>query len=159
MMDSRKMHDWLQVIGVFGVMLSLVFVGVEIRQSREIAIADVFQQKSALAVQVQQGFVSPELYSAAVRKMLSGELLSPIEKGLLQFGQSPWFQYWENVHFQYEIGLLSKAAWQGSRNTMRNRLSNPIYQEWWESDRLNWRESFTKEVDTVLLEVRASKPE
>jgi hypothetical protein len=159
MMDSRKISDWLQVIGVFGVMLSLVFVGIEIRQSREIAIADVFQQKSALAVQVQQGFVSPELFSAAVRKLLSGEVLSPMEKGLLQFGQTPWFQYWENVHFQYEIGLLSEEAWQGSRNAMRNRLSTPIYQEWWESDRLNWRESFTSEVDTVLSEVRASQPD
>jgi hypothetical protein len=159
MMDSRKINDWLQVIGVFGIMLSLVFVGVEIRQSREIAIADVFQQKSALAIQVQQGLISPELFSATMTKMLSGEVLSPIEKGLLQFGQAPWFQYWENVHFQYEIGLLSEAMWQGSRNSMRSRLRNPMYQEWWEGDRLNWRESFTKEVDMVLSEARASEQE
>ncbi len=140
-------------------MLSLVFVGFEIKQSREIAIADIFQQKSALAVQVQQGLLSPELYSDTMRKMVSGEELSPFEEGLLQFGQTPWFQYWENNHFQYEIGLLSEAAWQGSRNAMRNRLRNPRYQEWWESDRLSWREPFTKEVDKVLSEVRATQQE
>ena len=154
-MDSSKINDWLQVIGVFGVMLSLVFVGLEIKQSREIAIADIFQQKSALAVQVQQGLLSPELYSDTMRKMVSGEELSPFEEGLLQFGQTPWFQYWENVHFQYELGLLPESAWQASRRAIASRLRRPIYQKWWESERLYWGESFTKEVDKILAEVRA----
>lgn len=36
-MDSEKLNDWLQIIGLFGVMASLVFVGVQIRQTQVIA--------------------------------------------------------------------------------------------------------------------------
>jgi hypothetical protein len=153
-MDSRKLNDWLQVVGIFGVIVSLVFVGLEIQQSREIAVADIHQQKAAMAIQVQQAMVVPEEYSLAVRKLLQDKPLDELEKGLMQFAQNPWFQYWENTYFQYQLGLLSEPAWEASRNAMRGRLKRPIYQEWWESDREYWRADFAEEVDRVLEEVR-----
>ena len=156
-MQSSKLNEWLQLAASIGVILSLIFVGLEIQQSRQIAIADVFQQKSALAVQVQQGSYTTENYGVAFRKLANGEELSANEKGLLGFAQNPWFQYWENNHFQYEMGLLPEAAWQASRRSIATRFQRPIFQEWWESDRLFWRESFTKEVDKILEEVRAGQ--
>ena len=39
-MDSRKLHDWMQVIGIFAVVASLVFVGLQIQQDQDIAIVD-----------------------------------------------------------------------------------------------------------------------
>ena len=35
-MNSAKLNDWLQVIGIFGLVASLVFVGLEIKQTQEI---------------------------------------------------------------------------------------------------------------------------
>ena len=87
--------------------------------------------------------------------MANGEELTQGEVGLLGFASNPWFQYWENVHFQYELGLLPESAWQASRRAIASRLRRPIYQKWWESERLYWGESFTKEVDKILAEVRA----
>lgn len=40
-MDNHDKTDWLQILGFGGLIASLVFVGLELRQSREIAIADV----------------------------------------------------------------------------------------------------------------------
>ena len=39
-MDSGKLNDWMQVIGIFAVVVSLVFVGLQIRQDQDIAIVD-----------------------------------------------------------------------------------------------------------------------
>lgn len=39
-MSSNKFGDWLQIIGTFGVLGGLIFVGLEIRQDRQIAKAD-----------------------------------------------------------------------------------------------------------------------
>jgi hypothetical protein len=36
-MDSNKLNDWLQLVGLFGVIASLVFVGVQVRQTQVIA--------------------------------------------------------------------------------------------------------------------------
>ena len=40
-MDSAKLNEWLQVVGLFGVIGSLVFVGLQIKQDRQIALANV----------------------------------------------------------------------------------------------------------------------
>jgi len=156
-MDSSRLNDWFQVAAAVGVILSLIFVGLEIQQSREIAIADIYQQRAALAIQVQQSTILVEKYSTAIDKLLSGEALDRREANILKWSQNPWFQYWENNHFQYEIGLLSEAAWQPSRNALRDRLRMPIYQEWWEMNRSYWRDSFAQEVDEILKEIRASQ--
>ena len=99
-MNSSKLNDWLQVAASIGVVLSLIFVGLEIQQSRKIAIADIFQQRAAMAIQVQQGAFSDIQYANALDKLLSGEALNEREVGLLKFVQNPWFQYWENGFFQ-----------------------------------------------------------
>ncbi len=39
-MDSAKINDWMQVIGIFAVVASLVFVGMQMRQDQEIAITE-----------------------------------------------------------------------------------------------------------------------
>ncbi len=35
-MDTAKLNDWLQVIGIFALVASLVFVGLQIKQTQEI---------------------------------------------------------------------------------------------------------------------------
>ncbi len=153
-MKKPGWKDVVEGLGVVAIVASLIFVGLELQQSREIAVADIHQQKAAMAIQVQQGLLAPEEYSDALNKLHQGESLNSREKGLLQFAQSPWFQYWENTFFQYQMGLLSESAWLASRNTIRDRLRRPLYQEWWEIERSFWRAEFAQEVDTILAEIR-----
>ena len=50
-MDSQKLHDWLQVIGIAAVVASLIFVGLQIKQSDEIALAEVLESVAARAIE------------------------------------------------------------------------------------------------------------
>lgn len=45
MADLAKIHDWLQVIGMFGLIASLIFVGMQIRQDRQIALSSIYQAR------------------------------------------------------------------------------------------------------------------
>lgn len=36
-MESKKLNDWLQIVGLFGVIASLIFVGIQVRQTQVIA--------------------------------------------------------------------------------------------------------------------------
>ncbi len=156
-MDANKLSRWLQILGLAGLIASLLFVGLELRQSREIAIADIYQQRAALVIQVQTSMFSPEQHREAYDAQAVDEPLTASEKNLLQFAQNPWFSYWENNHFQYQVGLLSDEQWIASRNSMRHRMQEPIYREWWETERLEWRESFAQTVDEVVAELRAAE--
>ena len=39
-MDSAKLNDWMQVVGIFAVVVSLLFVGLQMRQSQSIAMSE-----------------------------------------------------------------------------------------------------------------------
>ena len=50
-MDSQRLHDWLQAIGIAAVVASLIFVGLQIKQSDEIALAEVLENVSAIGIE------------------------------------------------------------------------------------------------------------
>ena len=37
-MDVAKLNDWMQVFGVFAIVASLIFVGLEMQQAQEISM-------------------------------------------------------------------------------------------------------------------------
>ncbi len=39
-MDSAKLNDWIQVIGIFALVASLIFVGLQMRQAQRISFAE-----------------------------------------------------------------------------------------------------------------------
>ena len=45
-MNTAKLHDWLQVVGIFAVVASLIFVGLQMRQDRNIAFVDSMVSRS-----------------------------------------------------------------------------------------------------------------
>ena len=154
-MDTGKLHDWLQIAALFGVIGSLVFVGLEMQQARQIAIADIYQQRTAMAIDVQTAQYSPEQYRPVLDKIASGQQLSTEEMRLLQYTNNPWLSYAENVHFQFQLGLLSEEQWESSRNSLRQRVSFSQFQDFWSRERSSWRASFAQEIDKLIAEEKA----
>jgi hypothetical protein len=72
-MDSAKLNDWVQALGIFALVASLIFVGLQIRQDQEIAIVEAvshrFNNAEALANLVHEN-------SVVWTKGLDGEELS-----------------------------------------------------------------------------------
>lgn len=50
-MDSQRLHDWLQVIGIAAIVASLIFVGLQLKQSDEIALAEVLENVVAKGIE------------------------------------------------------------------------------------------------------------
>ena len=40
-MDSAKLNDWMQILGMFAIVASLVFVGLQMKQSHQIALSAI----------------------------------------------------------------------------------------------------------------------
>ena len=71
-----KLHDWLQIIGLFGVLAGLVFVGLQLRQDRRVAVANAVDAVAGDLVEWAQ-LVTDN--SEVWRKGLAGEPLSESE--------------------------------------------------------------------------------
>ena len=68
MIDTSKINEWLQVVGMFGVIASLIFVGRQMKQTQQIALSSSYQARSDATVETLISAVnSPEFLSASVR--------------------------------------------------------------------------------------------
>jgi hypothetical protein len=143
-------QDWLRIIGLGGVITSLVFVGFEIQQSRQIAVADVYQQRTAVIMQLLTSHVGPEAYEAYMRKVPSGEELDAYEKHSQHLVLTMWFSHHENSHFQNKAGLLSEEHWETGRSHLRSMLESEVVRDWWQRERSTSRASFAAEVGQLI---------
>ena len=156
-MNTERLQDWLQTVGLGGVIVSLIFVGLQIQQSRQIAVADIYQQRTALVMQAQTSSFSPEQWQAAARKQMAGQELDELENLTLMLRMAIWFSYHENTHFQNQIGLLSDEHWETGRNHIQFLTRSEWSRQWWENSRGIHRKSFADEVDRIIREESAEQ--
>ncbi len=139
-------------MGITAIVASLILAGLELQQSREIAIADIYQQQAALLIQIQTSSYSPEQRLESIMKEKKGDPLSESDKEIRRTIGLPWLTYYENVHFQYQTGLISEEHWLSVRNLIRGATRLPGWREYWDESRTHWRESFAEEVDEIIEE-------
>jgi hypothetical protein len=149
-MDFAKINDWLQVIGVFGVMASLVFVGLQMKQSHEIALAAAYHARAVSAqdlylAQMQSGFdfTTP---SKPISEMSLSELNMNIARMLWSW------KTLENNHFQYEAGFLSEEAWQGLQTIIPSVRLSEVGSRVFERGKGAYRASFVELVEQLTEE-------
>jgi hypothetical protein len=149
MVDTAKINDWLQVIGMFGVIASLMFVGLQMKQTQDIALSNTYLARTAIAVESNTSATTSPQYLSGMSKLYAnraGELTMQ-EAIALEHQLGSTMQMIENNHFQYLNGFLSEEHWQRNLDEMRCTFSLPFNRE----VIIDWpfRDSF----DAVLAEV------
>jgi hypothetical protein len=156
--DSAKLNDWLQVIGLFGVIASLLFVGLQMKQDREIALSAATQARTETTIQNIMGLMSNPQYLSAVEKYLNGDDddVTPIERFVVdRLGTTALFNF-ENVHFQYQQGFIPPERWSASRETLKGLLKTPFGpRRFYEVNPSTWRAPFQQVVDELIAEIDA----
>ena len=90
-MDSAKLNDWMQVVGIFAVVLSLIFVGLQMRQEQEIAIVDTYGSVADAQVNLS---VLVGQNTSAWKKGLDDEELTEDERGMFEgLAAAVWSHY------------------------------------------------------------------
>ena len=75
-MNQTKLRDWLEIVGIFSVVVSLVFVGLQMRQTHEIALAEMGWNNMIAEMESRSDIYEfPDIW----RKGNAGEALNPTE--------------------------------------------------------------------------------
>ena len=106
-MKKLDINTLAQLLGLAGVIASLIFVGLELRQSQRIAISAQHQERSASAVAMIVGFLESGIdWEATVRPNFA-ESSEPARRNAYQIN---WY-FAENDFNQYQNGLLPDGDW------------------------------------------------
>lgn len=153
-MDFAKMNDWLQVIGMFGVIASLMFVGLQMKQTHEIALSNTYQARAHASVERNMAAITSPVLLSAEAKIWIGrtDKLTAHEIVALAHNFYADMDTYENNHYQFESGFLSEEHWHQNLLDLRCIFTNPVYQEMWTSE--NYRESFSELIQGMISDLR-----
>jgi hypothetical protein len=124
-MESAKLNDWMQVVGIFSLVASLIFVGLQMKQSQEIAIAAQYHERAALAVEYfDSHWVSGDLESYAEgcgQEIAPGKSAEEVGRDCVR--DTVYLFLADNHLYQYESGFMDEAAWQAQRELLKANLT------------------------------------
>ncbi len=128
-----------ELVGVIAVVLSLLFVGVQLLFDRNVAVADQYQRRAEMGLSMLQSFLESESYlDQQERRWENGlrpnwwneelEMNAPDFTTARDFGVSILTTNialinFDNLYYQYRQGLLDESYWVGARETLKRTLS------------------------------------
>lgn len=135
-----------EIVGAVGVVLSLIYLAVQIRRNESTTRAGTTQ--ALLSTSTVMLYEMSESQSTWLVRGMAGEELSPEEKVRKDFYFYALFSHFNNAYHQNFVGKLDAEIWEmfDSRAT-RNVSSMPDFDEWWDAFRSNFTKSFQDYID------------
>ena len=123
-MKKVSLDVWIQLIGMLGVIASLIFVGLQMRQTHQIALAAQAQARTEMLLTRHMTFLEgrSDLGYRTFTKPFSE--LTPEEKWAREL-QSSWLRdLQQNNYFQYRLGFLDEQQWRVIEARIEQTWSN-----------------------------------
>ena len=178
-MDSDRLNRWLTLVANTGVLVGLILLVVEIRQSNLLALADIEQTRSDSLLQWRREWVTndhivpmllerssifsmEEYFSldvaerqAAVENML--DEMDPTTRMRMRFFFLTSFWDYENLHAQYQRGLISEQYW--TERIVAGILQDaPAWKASTGGSLLAGRQEFIDEIESLLEQYPNGRP-
>ena len=154
-----KMTDWkmtAELTGIAAIVASLVFAGLQLKLSQDIAVAAQYHDRAALTVE----YVNAQLESGDLVGWGSIGRIDPSpEESLENLGRWQLTGFArlimaDNHFYQYQSGFLEDEAWEAQRRSLKDNLASPSspIRRSYETFRDFFRDSFVELCDSLIDE-------
>ena len=151
MMNSGKKLNWIETIGIVGIIASLVFVGYQIKLSRDIASADIYQNFMSMIIEIQlTGVTNEPLSQALVKDQLGEEELTFYEQYLIWGWLETLMTAKDNLLIQHRLGLVSDDLWEIERRNISAQMGWACFRDYWSGASYAYSDDFAREVESAL---------
>lgn len=144
---SRRRFSWGQAGAAVAGVLSLIFVGWEIRQNTTAIRGSTYQAVADANVDWLMFLAENPEQGRLLQRWASGDTTLSVQEVSQARGlQLMFFRTVENAHYQYLQGNLPEEA-------VRRWIppfANPVLREWWEDRRNRFTPAFTAYVDSLV---------
>lgn len=152
-MDSHWLTRWLTLAANFGVLIGIILLIVELDQNRDMMRAQTRHEMAKGIVDLLLIPASNEQLADLMRRAHSGEQLTPTELFQFQMRTNALFRYWEDVHYQYRVGLYDEIEFAKQRDAWRASFNKSSLQgTYWCNVRMLYSPEFMTEMDKLLNE-------
>ena len=152
-MDWNAVGALAELLGAIGVIASLVYLAIQIRQNTSTVVANTFQSVQDSSVLRMMALAeNDELAERFVAGLVDPDALDGAKRFQFDIWMRANFKGYENYFYQHKMGLLDAQSWSAAREAIRVSLSPPGVPKWWTMNRRLFRSDFGELVDEVLAE-------
>ena len=153
-MTKLGLSGWANVAEIgaaTGVMISLIFVGLELRSNTEATEAATREAVLQVGIEYLSLRIDSAVLARAHGRRRNGEELSPIEEYQLEHEQFINFIGFAHSHYLYQHGFLDSDKWLRHKDIVERMIEdNRHSQLMWESKRDQFTPEFRELVDSFV---------
>ncbi len=150
-MNAEKTRFIVEIIGIAAIVASLIFVGLQMRQTHEIALVTLMQMRSDAARELASAQIGSEPLLQIDAKVQAGEELTSYETLTRSLQPFLFFNQFENSHFLLEQGYITEERWESDLEAIVIFLDRyPTYAEYWAEWKVIFRDSYVAEVEQAI---------
>ena len=147
-MKKVSIDVWIQLIGMLGIFGGLVFVGLEMRQSQQFALAAQQTARMQVWTDMVNAFTESQINYPEAIGDFNPE--SNIAHAAL------WI--FENDYIQYNLGLMDENIWQAKMNPLRRTYNNCVGRQVYVQRKSSLDARLVDLIDSLLDEECADEP-
>ena len=156
-MSLTDLTSLASLVSSVAVLVSLLFIGLQIRQSNRNQRSLMQQGRSARNVELLSRLTDPKL-SEILCRAFGGETLTDAEYFVLYGYMTAIFWSYEDCFFQFRSGMLDAKSWASDVSALRRLLSNPTYRAVWRAARAAIGDEYRSFLDGVAAEAKHNAP-
>ena len=152
-MNIEGMANYADVIGGIAVIVSLIYVGIQIRRNTRSTRAQTFQSAhESLASVALEIAKNPELALLAKRGLTAFDQLNDDDQFQFSYLVIGVMRHFENYFYQHERGMLEDELWEGQRESILSYFHSKGVQCVWKDRRLTYSPAFRQWLESSLAE-------
>ena len=140
-------------LGALVVVISLIYVGIQIRQNTKVARSATRQAITELFIDSNKDIVGDPDLAGAFIKDLNGQELNDVERLRVLSRAYLALRNWENIHYQFRNGMLTQDEWQGFRLNLKAIFEWRTVRTVWDNEKQFFSMEFQNEIDEILKDV------
>ena len=137
-----------EAIGGLGVILTLLYLSVQIRTSNLVAKAQSRQFMSEFSMGNARFRAE---HAERFAKIASGVELSAADREFLYWSHMQMMTFGEAYHRQFELGLMPDDHWAGFSSWIDSYVQSSGFSDFWKSDKYSFSENYRDWVEQKLL--------
>lgn len=149
-----------QMFAATGVIISLGFVAYELKQSRDLAVAELNLQQTYGAAEFHKTVLDEENYRSGFTKLnFTGEELTLEETEAIYQAEAYSTMMHYNNWMLDQMGLSQEGEWRANAAHIKRRMANPVFFNFWRrafsaSLQSEWKQT----LEELWLEVHGELP-
>ena len=150
----NKYRIIVELTSVVAIILSLVFLGLEVKQSNQLAKAEIRQALNVTDMEVYKVQMEEDIIAKALYKINKNIPIDDYEEYQLDEFQRFNFRDFDNSFYQYRIGLFDENVWFAYRRIIKSLLMKNYIMIMWGNSNQSFSIEFQDEVNNIIKEIK-----